>query len=81
MSISPEQQQQYLQQLRQEVATATLQEMLQKINEKCFAKCVTKPGSSLSSSEQRCLAYCVDRYQDCQALVGQTFIQRGERGG
>ena len=30
----------------------------QKANEKCFEKCVTKPGTSLSSSEEVCCGFC-----------------------
>jgi hypothetical protein len=35
---------------------------LQTVRDKCFDKCVTKPSSSLSSSEQQCLARCCDRW-------------------
>lgn len=34
---------------------------VQTVRDKCFDKCVTKPGNSLSSSEQQCLARCCDR--------------------
>jgi hypothetical protein len=30
--------------------------------EKCFAKCVPAPGTSLSSKEQACTERCVERY-------------------
>jgi hypothetical protein len=36
------------------VTSALAHVLLQKTNEKCFAKCVTKPGTSLSGSEQVC---------------------------
>jgi len=52
-AITPEQQQQVLAQVRGEVQAAALQEMFQKISEKCFLKCVPKPSSSLGSSEQK----------------------------
>ena len=35
---------------------------LQTVRDKCFAKCITAPGRSLSSGEQTCLQRCVDRY-------------------
>ncbi|KAF9016630.1 hypothetical protein BGZ52_005709, partial [Haplosporangium bisporale] len=44
--------QQVMDQVRSELALANAQELINKINEKCFAKCVPKPGSSLDSSEQ-----------------------------
>ena len=37
---------------------------LQTVRDKCFEKCVTKPSSSLGSSEQQCLARCCDRYAE-----------------
>lgn len=36
----------------------------QTVRDKCFKVCVTSPGSSLSSSEQKCISRCMDRYQD-----------------
>ncbi|KAF8638706.1 hypothetical protein AX17_002001 [Amanita inopinata Kibby_2008] len=38
--------------IRSEIALLNVQELMNKGTEKCFAKCVTKPGSSLSNSEQ-----------------------------
>ncbi|KAG6853794.1 hypothetical protein C0991_001383 [Blastosporella zonata] len=41
-------------QVRSELALANAQELMNKVNEQCYSKCVTKPGESLSSSEQVC---------------------------
>jgi len=41
---------------------------MQKMNEKCYAKCVPKPGASLSSSEEGCLSRCSDRYLEACKL-------------
>ena len=38
---------------------------MQTVRDKCFHACVTKPSSSLSSSEQTCLSRCSDRYECC----------------
>ena len=40
----------------------TAKSVLQTVRDTCFEKCVTKPSTSLSSSEQQCLARCTDRY-------------------
>mmetsp|Transcript_5114 Transcript_5114/g.10618 ORF Transcript_5114/g.10618 Transcript_5114/m.10618 type:complete len:83 (+) Transcript_5114:452-700(+) len=77
--VSPEQQQQLLAQVRGEVQAAALQELFTKISEKCFIKCVPKPGSKLSSSEQKCLAMCMDRYMDTMNVVSQAMVQRGQQ--
>ena len=40
----------------------------QTVRDKCFQKCITRPGSSMSNSEVQCLANCCDRYIDVRAL-------------
>ena len=37
------------------------------MRDRCFDKCVTKPGTSMSNSELTCLAKCCDRYIDVRA--------------
>ena len=37
---------------------------LQTVRDRCFDKCITRPGTSMSSSEVSCLAKCCDRYID-----------------
>ena len=32
-----------------------------KVTDKCFKKCITSPGSSMGSSDQKCVAMCMDR--------------------
>lgn len=56
--------------------------LLQKITEKCFKKCIGKPGSEIDSSEQKCLAMCMDRYMDTINIVSRTYSARlqKERG-
>ncbi|CAG0914867.1 unnamed protein product [Notodromas monacha] len=38
--------------VKQQIAIANTQELLTKMSDKCFHKCITKPGTSLDSSEQ-----------------------------
>ena len=45
-----------------------MQEFFQTVRDRCFTVCVTKPSSSLSSSEQQCLARCCDRYAEVRSL-------------
>ncbi|KIY96356.1 import inner membrane translocase subunit Tim13 [Monoraphidium neglectum] len=57
-----------------------VQEFYQTVRDKCFKVCVTSPGSSLSSGEQKCLSRCMDRYQDAtnvvtKAIVGMQGVQ------
>ena len=81
-AVSAEQQAELLAQVRGEVQAAALQELFTKISEKCFEKCIaSKPGSELSSGNQKCLAMCMDRYKDTMSVVSQTMVQRSEREG
>jgi import inner membrane translocase subunit TIM13 len=36
---------------------------------------VTRPGSSLSSSEQQCLARCCDRYHEATQIVTKSTLE------
>ncbi|KAF4571386.1 protein translocase subunit [Pleurotus pulmonarius] len=69
--------------VRSEVALANAQELINKTNEKCYLKCVPKPGTSLSSSEQTCLSRCLDRYMEAFNICSRAYIGRinKERSG
>ena len=64
-NLSPQQQQEIIQQVQQQVALANMQELLQKVTDKCFKKCITSPGSSMSSSDNKCVSLCMDRSVKC----------------
>ncbi len=49
---------------------------LQNINDKCFERCVPKPGASLSSGEQTCLTGCMEKYMAAWNVVNATYIRR-----
>ena len=49
--IDANQKAQLIAQLKQQLMVAKLELMLENTSSKCFKMCVTKPGSSLSSSE------------------------------
>mmetsp|Transcript_7138 Transcript_7138/g.12516 ORF Transcript_7138/g.12516 Transcript_7138/m.12516 type:complete len:81 (-) Transcript_7138:48-290(-) len=73
-SVSPEQQQQMLSQVRNEMQAAAMQQMFTTISEKCFQKCVaSRPGSELTGTQQKCLAMCMDRYQDAMTVVSKSM--------
>ncbi|KAG0047435.1 protein translocase subunit [Gryganskiella cystojenkinii] len=71
--------QQVMDQVRSELALANAQELINKINEKCFAKCVPKPGPKLDGSEQACISKCMDRYMEAWNIVSRTYINRVQR--
>eukprot|EP00884_Botryococcus_braunii_P008011 jgi/Botrbrau1/17210/Bobra.0817s0006.1 len=58
-----------------QVELQKLQQYYMTVRDKCFEKCITKPSSSLSSSEQQCLARCCDRYAEATEIVAKAVIE------
>jgi mitochondrial import inner membrane translocase subunit TIM13 len=52
-SLSSTQKSDLMDQVKQQIALANAQELLTKMTEKCFKKCVNRPGSELDSGEQK----------------------------
>ncbi|KAK9744979.1 Tim10/DDP family zinc finger [Popillia japonica] len=77
--LSSAQKDELMDQVKQQIAVANAQELLTKMTEKCFKKCISKPGTSLDSSEQKCVAMCMDRYMDSWNLISRAYSQRIER--
>lgn len=48
------------------------------VTHKCFNKCITKPGKTLSYSEESCVTNCVDRYSDTQLFLVERIRQQAE---
>ncbi|XP_032666453.1 mitochondrial import inner membrane translocase subunit Tim13 [Odontomachus brunneus] len=78
-SLSDSEREQLMINLKQQIAVANTQELLVKMTEKCFKKCIFKPGTSLDSTEQKCLAMCMDRYMDSFNLVSRAYGERIQR--
>ncbi|KAI0788080.1 Tim10/DDP family zinc finger-domain-containing protein [Fomes fomentarius] len=62
--------------IRNELALQNVQELMNKVSDKCYAKCVPKPGTSLSSSEEKCLTQCMDRYLEAFDIISRTYVAR-----
>jgi len=62
--------------IKSRLALANAQELVTNMNQKCYEKCITKPSTSLSSSEQTCLTRCMDRYLEAFNVVSQTYVAR-----
>ena len=61
--------------LQSQMADAYAQEFFQTVRDKCFEKCVTRPGSSLGRGESSCLTNCCDRYREALALVSAAVVK------
>jgi len=64
-------------QLRQQVQTQMMQELMNKMTEKCFKVCTGKKGEHLDSSESQCVVHCMDRYMETMQVVNQSLVSRG----
>ncbi|KAI1826259.1 Tim10/DDP family zinc finger-domain-containing protein [Xylaria intraflava] len=68
-----------IRQVRTQSAIDNARLLIEKINEHCFERCVPKPGSTLSSSEQTCFTQCMDKYMSAWNQVSTTYIARLQR--
>merc|ERR1711920_1142493 len=59
--------------IKQQVSSLQTMEFLKTVRDKCYAACIPKPGSSLSSREETCLDNCMDRYADAIKTVTQAL--------
>ena len=47
------------------------------MTDKCFKKCITSPGSSLGSSDTKCVSLCMDRSASLlHCIVRNKFVYR-----
>ncbi|TKR94043.1 hypothetical protein L596_008388 [Steinernema carpocapsae] len=88
-NLSPDQQAKVLEGVRQQTAIANAQTLITDLSEKCTAKCITSPGTSLTSSDQQCLSRCMDRFVDTfehvtkvlQGRLHEEFAKAGHGHG
>ena len=66
-------------QVQGQLAAQYIQDVMQKITDKCFVRCVARPGAKLDDSEKMCTAKCMDRYLDAMALVSQAWAARAKQ--
>ncbi|KAI0128866.1 mitochondrial import inner membrane translocase subunit TIM13 [Xylariales sp. AK1849] len=70
-----------IKQVRTQYAMNNARELIEKINEHCFQKCVPNPSSSLSSGETMCFTQCMEKYMSAWNQVSTTYISRIQREG
>lgn len=77
--------------IQQASALANAQQLINNMNNQCYDKCILKPSTSLSSSEEGCLSNCMQRYmeacgfyffnllinsQQTVNIISTTYVQR-----
>lgn len=61
-------------QVQQQLAIANFEQFIETVRKKCFDRCITKPGTSISSSEQQCITRCCDRYSESLEIVTKSLF-------
>ncbi|KAI0902404.1 Tim10/DDP family zinc finger-domain-containing protein [Annulohypoxylon nitens] len=73
----------FLEEAKKQISTQhaieNAKELVDKINKHCFEKCVPKPGTSLSSTEQNCATQCIEKYSHAWGQVSLTYVNRLQR--
>ncbi|KAK1318328.1 Mitochondrial import inner membrane translocase subunit TIM8 [Acorus calamus] len=60
--------------IEQEKEKAMVSEMVGKLTDVCWEKCITStPSTKFSSGEQTCLTNCAQRYIDMSAITMKRF--------
>ncbi|KAL3834886.1 hypothetical protein ACJIZ3_009622 [Penstemon smallii] len=62
--------------LKVQFAQAYAEEFLETVRGKCFDKCITKPGSSLSGGEASCISRCVERYIEATGIISRSLFSQ-----
>ncbi|KAF2144241.1 uncharacterized protein K452DRAFT_224002 [Aplosporella prunicola CBS 121167] len=65
-----------MQQVRQEAAVQNARQLVEKLNEHCFERCVPKPGSSLSKGEETCFTQCMEKYMAAWNTVSKQYVAK-----
>ncbi|KAG2451930.1 hypothetical protein CHLRE_16g650800v5 [Chlamydomonas reinhardtii] len=63
-------------QVKSQLQMQMVQEFYQTVRDKCFKACLSNPGSSLSSNDQKCLNRCMDRYQDATNVITKVVLNQ-----
>jgi import inner membrane translocase subunit TIM13 len=62
--------------IAQELAIANATELVSKITENCFDKCITQPSTSLNGQEDLCVNQCLEKYMRSWNVISKSYINR-----
>lgn len=68
-------------QIGQELAVANATELVNKVSENCFEKCISNPSSSLTGPEELCINQCLEKYMRSWNVVSKAYITRIQLSG
>lgn len=62
--------------IAQELAVVQATELVNKLTENCFAKCIQQPQGSVSSVEDVCISQCSEKYMRAWNVISRSYIGR-----
>ncbi|KAK9432712.1 Tim10/DDP family zinc finger-domain-containing protein [Lipomyces doorenjongii] len=63
-------------QILQEIALTNATELISKISNNCYEKCILNPGSSLSTADATCLDQCSEKYIQAWNTISRRYLAR-----
>lgn len=67
--------------IAQQSQVAQIQSMIATLTDICWDKCVTSPGTYLSSKEEACLQNCAGRFLDTTQYILQRAQHKADGSG
>ncbi|KAI0393925.1 Tim10/DDP family zinc finger-domain-containing protein [Xylariaceae sp. FL0594] len=65
-----------MRQVQTQYAIDNAKQLIERINDHCFQRCIPKPGASLSSGEQTCFTQCMEKYMAAWNHVNGAAIEQ-----
>lgn len=56
-----------------------LQQLVSKMSDSCFEKCVKRPRYALDSSQQTCISNCMDNFLEAMEAVGSVVVENMQK--
>lgn len=63
-------------QISQELAVANATELVNKITENCFEKCVQVPQDHVTAPQSACVNQCLEKYMRSWNVISKAYITR-----
>lgn len=63
-------------QIKQELAVANATELVNKITQNCFDKCILQPQDQITPQQSGCVNQCLEKYMRSWNVISKTYIAR-----
>lgn len=63
-------------QISQELAVANATELVNKITQNCFDKCILQPQDQITPQQDGCINQCLEKYMRSWNVISKTYISR-----